>query len=98
MQKQVFPIVQVLFLAVIVGGITVVAMGSTQSVAVPVVLGLLLFFSAIGAFRHPGEKGDVSRRRFVEVRQVLMTNKGLAVVLAIIAVAAVVLAVLAVKV
>ncbi|MEN9760044.1 MAG: hypothetical protein RL676_1195 [Pseudomonadota bacterium] len=98
MQRQAFPIIQILFLAVIVGGITVVAIGSTKSVAVPAVLGALLFFAAIGAFRNPGEKGEFSRRRIVEVRQTLMTNKGLAIVLALIAIAAFVLAALAVKV
>ena len=95
MQKGFFPIIQILFLAVVVCVISFVVAGKTGGVAVPTVLGILLFLIAINAFRHPGEQGQSTRERLSEMRAALMTNKGGAITLAVIALAGVVIAFLA---
>ncbi|MFZ9345907.1 MAG: hypothetical protein ACO26Y_03475 [Burkholderiaceae bacterium] len=95
MQKGFFLIIQLLFFAVIVLGLTLVVMGSSGGTAVPVLLGVVLFMLGLGAFRHPGQKGEGARRRLVEIRETLMTNKGGAITLGIIAMGGMVIGFLA---
>ncbi len=95
MQKGFFLIIQLLFFAVIVFGLTLVVMGSSGGSAVPVLLGVVLFMLGLGAFRHPGQKGEGARRRLAEIREALMTNKGGAITLGVIALAGVVIGFLA---
>ena len=95
MQKGFFSIIQLLFFAVIVFGLTLVVMGSSGSTAVPVLLGVALFMLGLGAFRDPGQKGESARRRLAEIREALMTNKGGAITLGVIALAGVVIGFLA---